>query len=45
MLSLCAIGYAAGDIFAPVGSGDWARDRTRVGEYAVVAVAPGATEG
>ena len=46
MLSLCALrGYAAADIFAPVGSGDWARDRTRVGEYAVVAVAPGATEG
>jgi glycosyltransferase involved in cell wall biosynthesis/2-polyprenyl-3-methyl-5-hydroxy-6-metoxy-1,4-benzoquinol methylase len=42
MLSLCALaGYVAGDIFAPVGSGDWDQDRTRVGEYAVVATAPG----
>jgi hypothetical protein len=28
-------------VFAPVGSGDWDEDRTRVGEYAVVATAPG----
>ncbi|HET9676293.1 MAG TPA: methyltransferase domain-containing protein, partial [Solirubrobacterales bacterium] len=42
MLSLCALaGYAEGDVFAPVGSGDWDKDRTRVGEYAVVAAAPG----
>lgn len=38
MLSLCALaGYAAGDVFAPVGSGDWDEDRTKVGEYAIVA--------
>ena len=43
MLALCALsGYVAGDVFAPVGSGDWDEDRTRVGEYAVVATAPGA---
>src|SRR3978361_2294969 len=43
MLWLCEhAGYASGDVFAPVGSGDWGRDRTKVGEYAVVAVAPGA---
>jgi SAM-dependent methyltransferase len=43
MLSLCALaGYVEGDVFAPVGSGDWDEDRTRVGEYAVVARAPGA---
>jgi glycosyltransferase involved in cell wall biosynthesis/SAM-dependent methyltransferase len=43
MLALCALaGYVAGDVFAPVGTGDWDRDRTRVGEYAVVATAPGA---
>jgi SAM-dependent methyltransferase len=42
MLALCALsGYAAADIFAPVGAGDWDEDRTRVGEYAVVATAPG----
>ncbi len=42
MLSLCALaGYAAGDVFAPTGSGDWSTDRTRAGEYALVAVAPG----
>jgi glycosyltransferase involved in cell wall biosynthesis/SAM-dependent methyltransferase len=41
VLALCALaGYAAGDVFAPVGTGDWDLDRTRVGEYAVVAVAP-----
>jgi SAM-dependent methyltransferase len=41
MLSLCALaGYVQGDVFAPVGSGDWDEDRTRVGEYAVVAAAP-----
>lgn len=41
MLELCALaGYTAGDVFAPVGSGDWERDRTSAGEYAVVAVAP-----
>jgi SAM-dependent methyltransferase len=41
MLSLCALtGFASGDVFAPVGSGDWREDRTRVGEYAVVAAAP-----
>ncbi len=43
MLALCALsGYAAGDVFAPVGTGDWDEDRTRVGEYAIVATAPGA---
>jgi len=42
LLALCRLlGYAAGDVFAPGGSGDWERDRTSVGEYAVVAVAPG----
>jgi glycosyltransferase involved in cell wall biosynthesis/SAM-dependent methyltransferase len=42
MLALCALaGYAAGDVFAPVGSGNWSEDRTAVGEYAVVATAPG----
>lgn len=41
MLSLCALaGYVQGDVFAPVGSGDWREDRTRVGEYAVVASTP-----
>lgn len=45
MLSLCeTAGYVGGDVFAPLGEGDWERDRTRVGEYAVVAVAPPATE-
>ncbi len=45
MLSLCeTAGYASGDVFAPVGSGDWEQDRTQVGEYAVVAVAPQAAE-
>jgi glycosyltransferase involved in cell wall biosynthesis/2-polyprenyl-3-methyl-5-hydroxy-6-metoxy-1,4-benzoquinol methylase len=42
MLSLCALGgYVAADVFAPVGTGDWERDRTRVGEYAIVATTPG----
>jgi len=46
MLSLCALaGYAEGDVFAPAGSGDWDEDRTRVGEYAVVAAAPDAAAG
>lgn len=41
MLALCELtGYATGDIFAPVGTGDWDRDRARVGEYAIVATAP-----
>jgi glycosyltransferase involved in cell wall biosynthesis/SAM-dependent methyltransferase len=41
VLALCALaGFASGDAFAPLGSGEWERDRTRVGEYAVVAVAP-----
>ncbi len=41
MLALCALaGFAGGDAFAPVGSGDWEQDRTRVGEYAIVAAAP-----
>jgi SAM-dependent methyltransferase/glycosyltransferase involved in cell wall biosynthesis len=43
LLALCRLsGYAAGDVFAPEGSGDWERDRTSAGEYAMVAVAPGA---
>jgi glycosyltransferase involved in cell wall biosynthesis/SAM-dependent methyltransferase len=43
MLALCEeAGYEAGDVFAPAGSGSWERDRTRAGEYALVAVAPGA---
>ncbi len=42
MLSLCALaGYVSGDVFAPVGTGSWEEDRTREGEYAIVAVAPG----
>lgn len=42
MLALAALkGYVAGDVFAPVGTGDWDEDRTRVGEYALVARAPG----
>ncbi|HEU5142242.1 MAG TPA: methyltransferase domain-containing protein, partial [Solirubrobacterales bacterium] len=42
MLGLCELaGYASGDVFAPLGAGNWDEDRTRVGEYAVVAVAPG----
>lgn len=42
MLSLCALaGYTEGDVFAPLGHGDWDEDRTQVGEYAVVAAAPG----
>lgn len=34
------VGYAAGDVFAPVGSGDWESDRGTAGEYALVASAP-----
>jgi SAM-dependent methyltransferase/glycosyltransferase involved in cell wall biosynthesis len=42
MLALCALaGYASGDVFAPVGTGEWGLDRTRVGEYAVIATTPG----
>jgi glycosyltransferase involved in cell wall biosynthesis len=42
MLALCQLaGYEEGDVFAPEGSGEWERDRTRAGEYALVAVAPG----
>jgi glycosyltransferase involved in cell wall biosynthesis/SAM-dependent methyltransferase len=42
MLALCALsGYETGDVFAPLGTGDWDEDRTVVGEYAVVATAPG----
>jgi glycosyltransferase involved in cell wall biosynthesis/SAM-dependent methyltransferase len=43
MLSLCeTIGFASGDVIAPNGSGDWEADRTREGEYAVIATAPAA---
>jgi glycosyltransferase involved in cell wall biosynthesis/2-polyprenyl-3-methyl-5-hydroxy-6-metoxy-1,4-benzoquinol methylase len=43
LLSLCeTIGYARGDVIAPNGSGDWATDRVREGEYAVIAAAPAA---
>ncbi|HEY5943482.1 MAG TPA: methyltransferase domain-containing protein [Solirubrobacterales bacterium] len=42
MLALCALaGFVSGDVFAPLGSGDWERDRTTAGEYAVLATAPG----
>lgn len=42
VLELCELaGYASGDVFAPLGDGDWELDRTRAGEYAVVAAAPG----
>ena len=42
VLALCALsGYETGDVFAPLGTGDWETDRTEVGEYAVVAAAPG----
>jgi len=41
MLALCALaGFEAGDAFIPLGSGNWEQDRTRFGEYAVVATAP-----
>jgi glycosyltransferase involved in cell wall biosynthesis len=41
MLSLCeTIGYASGDVISPYGTGDWDADRTRDGEYAVIAAAP-----
>ena len=43
MLSLCeTVGYARGDVIAPYGTGDWETDRTRDGEYAVIAAAPDA---
>jgi glycosyltransferase involved in cell wall biosynthesis/SAM-dependent methyltransferase len=43
MLSLCeSLGYAAGDVISPYGSGDWETDRVRDGEYTVIATAPGA---
>jgi glycosyltransferase involved in cell wall biosynthesis/SAM-dependent methyltransferase len=43
MLSLCeTLGYAAGDVISPYGTGDWETDRTRDGEYALIAAAPGA---
>lgn len=42
VLALCALaGFASGDAFAPLGSGDWERDRTTAGEYTVLATAPG----
>ncbi|HEX8049994.1 MAG TPA: methyltransferase domain-containing protein, partial [Solirubrobacterales bacterium] len=42
MLALCALaGFPDGDVFAPLGNGDWESDRTTVGEYAIVATAPG----
>ncbi len=45
MLSLCeTIGYASGDVLSPYGTGDWDVDRTRDGEYAVIAAAPGESE-
>lgn len=41
MLALCELaGYASGDVFAPLGSGDWERDRMTAGEYALVTTAP-----
>jgi glycosyltransferase involved in cell wall biosynthesis/SAM-dependent methyltransferase len=41
MLALCQLaGYAAADVFCPLGSGDWEADRLSRGEYAIVAVAP-----
>jgi glycosyltransferase involved in cell wall biosynthesis/SAM-dependent methyltransferase len=41
MLALCQLaGYAAADVFSPLGSGDWETDRLTAGEYAIVAVAP-----
>jgi len=41
MLSLCeTIGYASGDVVSPYGTGDWEADRTRDGEYTVIAAAP-----
>jgi SAM-dependent methyltransferase len=46
MLALSALaGFEQGDVFAPTGSGDWAEDRTEVGEYALVAVTPGGSPG
>jgi SAM-dependent methyltransferase/glycosyltransferase involved in cell wall biosynthesis len=44
MLALCALkGFATGDVFAPLGTGEWDEDRTHVGEYALVATAPDAS--
>lgn len=44
MLELCeTAGYVSGDVFAPLGTGNWSEDRTTAGEYAVVVVAPPAT--
>jgi SAM-dependent methyltransferase len=41
MLVLCELaGYASGDVFAPLGSGDWERDRITAGEYGLLAGAP-----
>jgi len=41
MLALCQLaGFAAADVFCPLGSGDWEADRLSRGEYAIVAVAP-----
>jgi SAM-dependent methyltransferase len=41
MLSLCeTLGYASGDVISPYGTGNWETDRTRDGEYAVIAAAP-----
>jgi O-antigen chain-terminating methyltransferase len=41
MLALCELaGYAGGDVFAPLGNGDWERDRMTTGEYALVATTP-----
>jgi cyclopropane fatty-acyl-phospholipid synthase-like methyltransferase len=38
LLQLCRqAGFAQGYAFAPYGEGDWDVDRTRTGEYAVVA--------
>ena len=41
MLALCQLaGYASAHVFCPNGSGDWENDRTREGEYAILAKAP-----
>jgi glycosyltransferase involved in cell wall biosynthesis len=41
MLALCQLaGYASAHVFCPNGSGDWETDRTREGEYAIVARSP-----
>ncbi len=45
MLALCQLsGFENGDVFAPLGAGDWERDRVACGEYAIVAVAPERTD-